>query len=391
MLVSRQELQHLLWPDGTFVEFDDGLNSCIKQIRRALRDDRVNPRYLETLSRRGYRFIAPVHAAPDAVADARLRVGIVPFQGLMTEDPAREIAEGLTEEVTTQLAIAGQRGGVSVVAGVFDSTGNPSSAMPGDTDFVLTGSVRLSAARFRIAVQLIDTRNHAHAWAAMFDGDLHDVLGAQARIAACIVSGVLQTLFDETTQKGRFPMKSVALIAGIVLALLSSISKGYAQAPAQPDTVTILAANKQMYQTIRGYLLASAEKLPEADYAFKPTPDVRSYGAIIGHVSNAMFGSCAALKGEANPNTSNLEETTAREAIVTNLRKAATYCDEAVNGLTESSASEPVRRGQRSIVRIAPLMTLVAHLNEHYGNLVTYMRLKGVVPPSSDKTAATVK
>src|SRR5687767_5593525 len=147
-LVSRQEIRELLWPDGTFVQFDDGLNSCIKQIRAALRDDRARPHYVETLSRRGYRFIAPVEAADDGERPLHLRVAVVPFQGLTTDQEAREIADGLTAELTTQLAIAGRNCGVAVVTRLTGAPDTEPLTAPA-ADFVLTGSVRLSRGRVR--------------------------------------------------------------------------------------------------------------------------------------------------------------------------------------------------------------------------------------------------
>ena len=176
------------------------------------------------------------------------------------------------------------------------------------------------------------------------------------------------------------------------LVIFSAPAASFAQTPAAPSgPVSALSVGKQMYTTIKGYLLASAEKLPEADYAFKPTPEVRSFGGILGHVATALYGPCAALKGEQNPNKVNFEEKTARAELIAAIKEGFAYCDAAIAGLSDDGALEMVKRGQRDVVRIAPLFVLVAHLNEHYGNLVTYMRLKGVVPPSSDKPGTSAK
>jgi hypothetical protein len=157
------------------------------------------------------------------------------------------------------------------------------------------------------------------------------------------------------------------------------------------------AAN-QAYATIKRNIVASAEKMPAAEFTFKPAPEVRSFGQILGHVANAGFGSCATLLTEANPNTANLEQQADKAGAAAALKTMFEYCDKAFAAITDDNAVQMLevtvnmRRPNQAdpvptkvqFARIAPAMTLVAHLNEHYGNLVTYMRMKGIVPPSSE-------
>ena len=141
----------------------------------------------------------------------------------------------------------------------------------------------------------------------------------------------------------------------------------------------------QMYTTVKTYLTESASKMAEADFAFRPSPDVRTYGQLIGHVSNAGFATCAGLLGEANPNKENLEQKTDKAALSAALAGMVAYCDRAFATITDENAVEPIKLGQRQVARVVPAASLVSHLNEHYGNLVTYMRIKGIVPPSTER------
>ncbi|HJR59854.1 MAG TPA: winged helix-turn-helix domain-containing protein [Vicinamibacterales bacterium] len=204
-LVSRGELQRVLWPEGTFVQFDHGLNSCIKQIRAALWDSRTAPRILETLNRRGYRLIVPVQViadAPGAAGAARVRVFVMPFHAMFSDTPCRVIAKGLTEEVITRMT-AVHTARLSVVSPPvgWRADENTPLSVPTGVEFVLTGSVRAAGVQFRVACQLIDARDQTHAWAGTFDGELKDVLRAESHIARTLTDGVLQALRDEANDR----------------------------------------------------------------------------------------------------------------------------------------------------------------------------------------------
>jgi uncharacterized damage-inducible protein DinB len=163
------------------------------------------------------------------------------------------------------------------------------------------------------------------------------------------------------------------------------------QSPAKVDLATVIRNGNNF---IKGNLLKSAEKMGEADYAFKPPgimPEVRTYGQFIGHLADANYLFCARAKGEANPmGQTSIEKTkTTRAELIKALNDAMAYCDTVYSALTDQQALEYVtvpgpNNTTRQVVRASPLITNNQHNNEHYGNLVTYMRVKGIVPPSSE-------
>jgi len=175
-------------------------------------------------------------------------------------------------------------------------------------------------------------------------------------------------------------MKSLATIG---LLLVTATNPLVAQS-APPPPLTVAASTKSGYATIKRYVVATAASFPEAEFGFKPTPQVRSFGEILGHIVNFTFTGCAVTKGEPNPNKQNFETTPTKPVLTAALDRAFAYCDAALEGLDEASSTQTMKVGAREVVRIVPIISMVAHANEHYGNLVTYMRLKGVVPPSTE-------
>jgi uncharacterized damage-inducible protein DinB len=153
-----------------------------------------------------------------------------------------------------------------------------------------------------------------------------------------------------------------------------------AQAPAAANT----AANsvRPLFAQGSAWVLAAAEQMPEADYGFKPTPDIRSFGQLVGHVANAQYMICSAARGEASPNQQNWEQVTEKAALVEALRASIAYCNGAYDQGDEVAMQEVNLFGQQ-MTRLRVLALNAAHDFEHYGNIVTYMRLKGMVPPSS--------
>jgi uncharacterized damage-inducible protein DinB len=143
-----------------------------------------------------------------------------------------------------------------------------------------------------------------------------------------------------------------------------------------------VASVRPLYDMAKGWLVRSAEQMPEEHYSFKPTPEVRSFGQLIGHVANASYLFCATAKGEQNPSKTDLEKTSSKAALVQAIKDAFAYCDGAYQ-ITDMKAMEEVTLFGMKGSRLWALMFNVAHDNEHYGNLVTYFRLKGMVPPSS--------
>ena len=140
---------------------------------------------------------------------------------------------------------------------------------------------------------------------------------------------------------------------------------------------------RALWDGVKGYILKSAEKMPEQNYSFKPSPDVRSFGQIIGHVADSYYQFCSAFHGETKK--SDIEKTKTKKAdLIAALQEATTYCDAAYKGITDAKIGEAVNFFGRERTRGFVLSFNTSHTFEHYGNLITYLRIKGVVPPSSE-------
>lgn len=145
-----------------------------------------------------------------------------------------------------------------------------------------------------------------------------------------------------------------------------------------------VASVRPLYEMVKGYVTQSAELMPEANYSFKPTPDVRSFGELVGHVANASYLFCSIVKGEKSPATTDFEKAATKAAVVQGLKDAFAYCDGAYQ-ISDMQAMEEVALpfGNMKGSKLWALAFNQSHDWEHYGNMVTYFRLKGLVPPSS--------
>jgi uncharacterized damage-inducible protein DinB len=147
-----------------------------------------------------------------------------------------------------------------------------------------------------------------------------------------------------------------------------------------------------MHSTIRANLADAAKVMSETDYAFRPTAEVRTFGQLVGHIANANYFFCSQAASEKSPSTENYEGITNRTALLKSLEEALAYCDRVYKATTDATFNTPVRMTSApglpptDTVRGAILMFNVAHNNEHYGNVVVYMRLRGRVPPSTART-----
>jgi len=145
------------------------------------------------------------------------------------------------------------------------------------------------------------------------------------------------------------------------------------------------AINKHGYERTKGILLRSAEKMPEENYSFRPVDTVRSYGQIIGHLADAQHLFCSAASGEKNPDL-NIEKTkTTKADLIAALKAGFEYCDKVYDSMTDAAATETVKFFGNDVSKFALLSLNMGHNMEHYGNLVTYMRMKGIVPPTSEQ------
>ena len=147
-------------------------------------------------------------------------------------------------------------------------------------------------------------------------------------------------------------------------------------------------AVKKQYERTRDVILRSAEKVPETEYGFKPTEEVRSFGQILGHLVDEQYLFCSNAVEQEPPVAINTEKTKSGKAeLIAALHDAFAYCDRIYDGMTDSAGAKMVRFFGGMPV-LAVLTFNNTHNAEHYGNLVTYMRLKHIVPPSSERRPA---
>jgi uncharacterized damage-inducible protein DinB len=133
---------------------------------------------------------------------------------------------------------------------------------------------------------------------------------------------------------------------------------------------------------VKTLVLRAAEKMPEENYAFKPVPEVRSFGQLIEHITFSQQTLCAMVKGVPGPAAA--AEKTAKADLIAALKDSDAACDAAFENLTDANATDVLKIWGQSRTRVTGLFMLSFHGYEHYGNMVTYMRLKGLVPPSSE-------
>jgi hypothetical protein len=176
--------------------------------------------------------------------------------------------------------------------------------------------------------------------------------------------------------------------AAALAATLSFTASVFAQGTSRAGTGNPISQSvRQQWDSAKKNIRESADFMPEANFSFRPVESVRTFGQILAHVAGANYVFCAAAKGEKPPHAEDDFEKTAttKAAIVTALADSLTYCDGQYTALDDKSAAEPITMpfGMPKGSRAGALTMNTGHLNEHYGNLVTYFRIKGMVPPSS--------
>ncbi len=188
-LVTREELQHRIWPKDTFVDYDLALKKAVNRIREVLGDSADSPRFIETIPRQGYRFIANI----DRETPRFPSLAVLPLDNL-SHDPEQEyFAEGLTEALTTTLAKIGDLRVVSrTSAMMYKGARKPlrEIARELEVDMVVEGTVLRVGRRVRITAQLIDAKREAHLWAESYERDLRNVLALQSDLARAIAREV---------------------------------------------------------------------------------------------------------------------------------------------------------------------------------------------------------
>lgn len=140
---------------------------------------------------------------------------------------------------------------------------------------------------------------------------------------------------------------------------------------------------RHAYEDVKSNILKSAEKMPEENFAFKPASRVRTFGQILGHLAEEQYLYCGTARGERK--AADVEKTkTAKADLLAALQEAFAYCDAVYAALTDATAAEMVPIGQSRRTRLDVLWGNTLHDTSHYGNLVTYLRIKGIVPPSTE-------
>jgi uncharacterized damage-inducible protein DinB len=164
-----------------------------------------------------------------------------------------------------------------------------------------------------------------------------------------------------------------------------------AKAPQASEANGWSGFNKLAYTRVKMILIASAEKMPEENYNFKPTDAVRSYGQIVGHLADAQYNFCAIARGEKNPGLKIEQSKTTKADLVASLKEAIAYCDKAYDTMTDATGAETVPMFGSNMPKLGVLNINNMHNMEHYGNLITYMRLKNIVPPTSEAPPAAAQ
>jgi uncharacterized damage-inducible protein DinB len=173
-------------------------------------------------------------------------------------------------------------------------------------------------------------------------------------------------------------MKRSLLLLIVLVVAAPAFAQGMKSDPA-PGLVETMRGSLNY---VKDFITKSAEQMPEADYAFKPTPEVRSFGQLVGHVADANYFICSTVLGEANPSPGVEKSKTSKADLTAALQGSYEYCSKAYS-MSDANTGTKIKLFGQEQTRLVGLLLNVAHNWEHYGNIITYLRLKGQVPPSS--------
>jgi uncharacterized damage-inducible protein DinB len=178
-----------------------------------------------------------------------------------------------------------------------------------------------------------------------------------------------------------------AVPAAVLFATVAFSQPPGSQMPGQK--IGLATSLQRGYANVKQNLTQAAEKMPEADYSFKPgtTADVRPFGQVIAHVAEAQFGQCSAVKGAPNPMQGKRleQELKTKAEIVKALADSFALCDEAFASTTDENATQFIKVGANEVTRAAALYGVIVHGNEIYGTGAVYLRSKNIVPPSTER------
>ena len=175
----------------------------------------------------------------------------------------------------------------------------------------------------------------------------------------------------------------------VVIAVVGVNALLAAQAPVKPVStvpVTPFSDAQRGYAALKGNILKSADRMPAEDFAYRPTPEVRTFARVVNHVTEAQLHACGAINGTAPDALAKVPADTADKAtVITGLNASFAECDKAFASLSEANLLEMIKTGPTTRSRIGLAWGTVSHDNEQYATLALYLRLKGLVPPSSEK------
>ena len=170
----------------------------------------------------------------------------------------------------------------------------------------------------------------------------------------------------------------------LLLIVSAMVPAVFAQSEApKPDVV--VASSKGFYTYAKTEVMKAAEKMPAEHYSFRPTDDVRSYAEVLGHIADATYGICGGAIGKKGPEGSVEKTKKTKPEVMTALKDAFTFCDEVWAGMTSAKMLETAKMFGGEKTRVSILDFNTGHTYEHYGNLSTYLRMKKIVPPSSEE------
>ena len=208
-VLSREDLQHKLWPQGTLVDLDRGLNKAINRLREALGDDADHPRFIETLPQRGYRFLALVELAPAPSPQRIESIAVLPLENLSSDPSDEYFSDGITDELIGEIARIGSLRVISRTSIMQYKTGTrkslPAIARELNVDAILEGTVAHAGQRVRITAQLIRAHDDCHLWSEKYERSVTDVLALQSEVARAIAAEIQITL---TPQEKKYLTRS---------------------------------------------------------------------------------------------------------------------------------------------------------------------------------------
>ena len=183
-------------------------------------------------------------------------------------------------------------------------------------------------------------------------------------------------------------MKRLICFSSAVIFLVAATT--YSQPPpaAAGQKIGLATSLQRGYAGIKTNFTQAAEKMPEADYTFKPgsTPEARTYAQVIAHIAQSQFGQCSNLKGVPNPMAGKQleQELKTKDEVTKALADSYALCDDLFAQVTDASATEMVKQGQNEVTRAAALYGVLVHGNEMAGTAYVYLRSKNIVPPSTE-------